>query len=227
MIDKLREGFGRLFGPLAKLLLKWGISPDAVTIGGTLGVVGAALWLFPTGHLFWGTMIVWFFAMSDAIDGLMARKAGRSSVWGSFLDSTLDRVADAAIFTGIGIYLLRAGELWGAGAALTCLILGAIVPYARAKAESLNMTAAVGIAERGDRLVTALIATGLVGLGLNVNVLTVVLLVLALASLITVIQRMAVVYAQAKSLTLATGTVPNAQSGVPESQDETAEGGNE
>ena len=102
MISKLRDGVGRLFTPLARWLLRHGVSPDAVTIVGTLGVVVAALWLFPLGYLFAGTMVCWFFAMSDAIDGLMARLSGRVGPWGAFLDSTLDRIADGAIFTGRG-----------------------------------------------------------------------------------------------------------------------------
>jgi CDP-diacylglycerol--glycerol-3-phosphate 3-phosphatidyltransferase len=80
---------------------------------------------------------------------------------------------------------------------LACLVLGSVVPYARARAEGLGMTAAVGIAERADRLVVTLVAAGLVGLGLPVTVLVVVLAVLAAASAVTVVQRMATVRRQA------------------------------
>lgn len=198
MISKLRDGVGRLFTPLARWLLRHGVSPDAVTIVGTLGVVVAALWLFPLGYLFAGTMVCWFFAMSDAIDGLMARLSGRVGPWGAFLDSTLDRIADGAIFTGLVLYLAGRGEdPLGAGLGLACLVLGSIVPYARARAEGLGMTANVGIAERGDRLTAALTAAGLVGVGLPPVVLTVVLGLLAVASAVTVVQRMVVVRRQA------------------------------
>ena len=193
MISKLRDGVGRLFTPLARWLLRHGVSPDAVTIVGTLGVVVAALWLFPLGYLFAGTMVCWFFAMSDAIDGLMARLSGRVGPWGAFLDSTLDRIADGAIFTGLVLYLAGRGEdPLGAGLGLACLVLGSIVPYARARAEGLGMTANVGIAERGDRLTAALTAAGLVGVGLPPVVLTIVLGLLAVASAVTVVQRMVV-----------------------------------
>ncbi|NLE71065.1 MAG: CDP-alcohol phosphatidyltransferase family protein [Actinomycetales bacterium] len=198
MISKLRDGVGRLFTPLARWLLRHGVSPDAVTIVGTLGVVVAALWLFPLGYLFAGTMVCWFFAMSDAIDGLMARLSGRVGPWGAFLDSTLDRIADGAIFTGLVLYLAGRGEdPLGAGLGLACLVLGSIVPYARARAEGLGMTANVGIAERGDRLTAALTAAGLVGVGLPPVVLTIVLGLLAVASAVTVVQRMVVVRRQA------------------------------
>jgi CDP-diacylglycerol---glycerol-3-phosphate 3-phosphatidyltransferase len=197
VLSKLRDGFGRLFAPLARGLLRIGVSPDAVTITGTLGVVVAALWLFPLGHLLAGALVCWFFAMTDALDGLMARMSGRTGPWGAFLDSTLDRFGDAAIFTGILLWLAGRGEdPIGAVLALACLVLGSIVPYARARAEGLGMTANVGIAERAERLALVLTAAGLVGLGVTPVLLTVVLGVLAVASAITIVQRMATVRRQ-------------------------------
>ena len=197
MLSRLRAFVGRLFTPLAKALLRMGVSPDAVTITGTLGAVVAALWLFPTGHLFAGTMVIWFFVMSDLVDGVMARLSGRVGPWGAFLDSTLDRFADAAIFSGLVIWLAGEGDdRLGAVLGLACLVLGSIVPYARARAEGLGMTANVGIAERADRLTTVLVAAGLVGIGVPPVLLTVVLGVLAVASAVTVLQRMVVVRRQ-------------------------------
>lgn len=197
MLSRLRGVTTRLLTPLAKGLLRMGLTPDAVTILGTLGVVVAALWLYPTGHLFVGTLVIWFFAMNDLVDGLMARISGRSGPWGAFLDSTLDRFADGAVFTGLVLWLAGPGDQdLGAAFGLACLVLGSIVPYARARAEGLGMTASVGIAERGDRLTAALLSAGLVGLGLSPVVLTVVMGLLAVASFITVIQRMVVVRQQ-------------------------------
>ncbi len=198
MLSRLRSGATRVFTPPAVLLLRLGVSPDAVTIAGTLGVIVAALWLFPLGYLFAGTMVITFFAFSDLLDGVMARRAGRAGAWGAFLDSTLDRLGDAAIFSGLLLYLAgRGDDRLGAGFALACLVLGSVVPYARARAEGLGMTASVGIAERGDRLLVVLVAAGLVGLGVPAVVLTVVLGLLAVASAVTVVQRMATVRRQA------------------------------
>lgn len=198
MLSRLRSGATRVFTPPAALLLRLGVSPDAVTIVGALGVVVAALWLFPLGHLFVGTMVITFFALSDLLDGVMARRAGRAGRWGAFLDSTLDRLGDAAIFSGLMLYLAgRGDDRLGAGLALACLVLGMLVSYARARAEGLGMTANVGIAERGDRLVAVLVAAGLVGLGVPAVVLTAVLGLLAVASAITVVQRVVVVRRQA------------------------------
>lgn len=207
MIDRLRWLTTKVFTPVARLLLRMHISPDAVTIAGTLGLMVGALWLYPTGHLFAGTMVITAFVFSDVIDGTMARMSGRSGPWGAFLDSTLDRVADGALFVGLTLYFVRGDDFgvseslasWGIVAALGCLALGAVVPYARARAESLGMNAQVGIAERGDRLVVALTTSGLVGLGLPDIVLVAVLGLLAVASAITVVQRMAVVHRQAQA----------------------------
>jgi len=128
----------------------------------------------------------------------MARLSGRSSSWGAFLDSTLDRFADAAIFSGLVLWFVgRGDDRLTAGLALACLVLGSIVPYARARAEGLGMTAAIGIAERADRLFAVLLAAFLVGLGLTPVVLTVMLTLLAVASAVTVVQRMATVRRQA------------------------------
>ncbi len=169
-----------------------------MTVVGTLGVVAGALLCFPRGRLLSGTLIVLGFVFSDTVDGIMARLAGTSGPWGAYLDSTLDRVADAAIFAGLVLWFTAGGaNRWAAAGALACLVLGALVSYAKARAEGLGMTANVGIAERADRLVAVLAATGLVGLGLPVIVLTSVLWLLALASLIAVGQRVLAVRRQA------------------------------
>jgi CDP-diacylglycerol---glycerol-3-phosphate 3-phosphatidyltransferase len=196
-----RALFTRLLTPTARALLALGISPDAVTLVGTLGVAVGALAFYPRGEFFWGTVVITLFVFSDTVDGIMARLQGRSSTWGAFLDSTLDRFGDAAVFSGLVLYYaIHPRERWATAfvaLALACLVLGQIVSYARARAEGLGMTAAVGVAERADRLVAVLLTTGLVGLGLPPVVLLVVLALLAVASLVTVVQRILVVRRQA------------------------------
>jgi CDP-diacylglycerol--glycerol-3-phosphate 3-phosphatidyltransferase len=187
----------RLFTPLARVLTRLGVSPDAVTITGTLGVVAAGLLLLGRGHLLTGTLVIAVLAFADALDGIMARQSGRSGPWGAFLDSTLDRVADAAVFAGLVVHYTGAGnDRTTALAALACLALGALVPYARARAEGLGLRADVGLAERADRLAAALAGTLLVGLGAPTAVLTIVLGLLAAASVLTVAQRVVVVRRQ-------------------------------
>ena len=199
MLNRFARAFvAKLFTPLARLFLKLGLSPDVVTIVGTIGVCVGALGFYPRHEFFWGSILVSVFAFSDTIDGVMARLSDRSSKWGAYLDSTLDRVGDSAVFGGLVLwYAGDGGTPYLAALALACLILGSVVSYSKARAEGLGMTANVGIAERADRLVAVLIATGLVGLGVPEVLLTVVLSLLALASLVTVIQRMLEVRRQA------------------------------
>ena len=200
MLSRLRGAMTRLWTPLADALLRRGVSPDAVTITGTLVVVVTALWAFPTGHLLLGGLLIAVFTLTDSIDGVMARRSGRSGPWGAFLDSTLDRFGDGAIFAGLVLWYTGGGDSrLTAVLALACLVLGSIVPYARARAEGLGMTAAVGIAERADRLFAVLLATVLVGAGLPDVVMTVVLGLLTVASAITVVQRMATVRRQVRA----------------------------
>ena len=200
-----RAFFTRLLTPVAGLLLRAGVSPDVVTLVGTLGVCFGALAFYPSGHLLVGTLVITAFVFSDSVDGIMARASGRSSSWGAYLDSTLDRVGDAAVFGGLVLWYTGGGDdRLTAVLALTCLVLGGVVSYSKARAEGLGMTANVGIAERADRLVAVLVTTGFVGMGLPDVVLTVVLALLALASLVTVVQRMLEVRRQAL------GTVPPA-----------------
>jgi CDP-diacylglycerol--glycerol-3-phosphate 3-phosphatidyltransferase len=196
-----RALFTRLLTPVALLLLRAGVSPDIVTLVGTLGVVVGALAFYPTGHLLAGTLVIVAFVFSDTVDGIMARKSGVSSQWGAYLDSTLDRVGDAAVFSGLVLWYAGGGDdRLTAVLALACLTLGSIVSYAKARAEGLGMTANVGIAERADRLVAVLVAAGFVGLGVPRVLLTVVLGVLAVASLITVVQRILEVRRQSFAL---------------------------
>lgn len=199
MLNKYaRTFFANLFTPLASLLVRLGVSPDAVTVAGTLGVAAGALIFYPLGYLFWGTVFITVFVFSDIVDGLMARMLGRTGTWGAFLDSTLDRFGDAAVFAGLIIWFYTGGGNHAiAVLALICLVLGSLVSYAKARAEGLGMTANVGIAERSERLVVVLVTTGFTGLGLPEPFLLVVLVLLAIASFVTVLQRIFTVRRQA------------------------------
>jgi len=190
MLGKLRPLMAAVWKAPARALVNAGVHPNAMTIAGTVGVVFGAVFFLPQRGpmLFWGVMVIMVFVMTDMLDGTMARLSGKESRLGAFLDSTLDRVADAAIF-GALVWAFRVEDPNTALAALMCLTVGSLVPYARARAEGLGIEARMGIAERSDRLVMGLTATGLVGLGLPLWVLTWTLTLLAVAALITVGQR--------------------------------------
>lgn len=188
------------FGPVARFLVSRNVSPDVVTVAGTLATAALAFGLLARGHLVAGPLLLGVVLLTDSIDGLMARDMRRNSAWGAFLDSTMDRFGDSAIYSAIAVHAVTIpGTLgdWTSGFALALLPLALLVSYARARAEAVGFTAAVGIAERTDRLIISLLGCLLVGLGLPVWVLTVALGYTALASFITVIQRMVAVHHQA------------------------------
>ncbi|MDP9867236.1 MULTISPECIES: phosphatidylinositol phosphate synthase [Streptosporangium] len=199
MLKLLRPAVTRVLTPLGRALARRGISPNVVTTVGTLGTVAAALFFYPRGDLFPGTLVITFFVLADLLDGVMARMTGPGSVWGAFLDSTLDRVGDAGIFSGLAIWLTVSGQWVLAGVALFCLVTGALVSYVKARAEGLGMTCDVGIAERPERLVVGLVATGIAGLGVP-YILAAGLWLLAVASAVTVAQRLLHVRRQAVSV---------------------------
>lgn len=189
---------GVVLAPIVNLLLKLGVSPDAVTLVGTVGVSAGALAFYPRGEFFVGTVVITAFVFSDMIDGAMARKSGRVSSFGAFYDSTLDRVGDAAIFGGLALYFAGPGDSYlYLCLSLYCLVAGFLTSYARARAESLGMDAKGGIAERSDRLVAILVMTGLSGLFDLPILLELTLWVLAAASTYTVVYRVLKVRRQA------------------------------
>jgi CDP-diacylglycerol--glycerol-3-phosphate 3-phosphatidyltransferase len=188
MMERFRDFWTKVISPVAHLLIRLGVSADAVTLVGTLGVVAGALVFFPQGKLLTGVLVISAFVFSDLLDGYMARVTGKSSPFGAFLDSTLDRIGDGAIFAGPALYLVLA---------LICLVMGGVTSYARARAESLGFQAKVGIAERADRLVAILAMTGLGAIFDVPELMYVALWVLAVASTVTVVQRIWVVRHQA------------------------------
>jgi CDP-diacylglycerol--glycerol-3-phosphate 3-phosphatidyltransferase len=196
--SQLRPVVGRVADPLVNRLLAWGVTPDAVTATGTLGVVAAALALFPGGHLLVGTLVITFFVLTDTIDGALARKRGTTSSFGAWLDSTCDRVADGAVFGGLALwYAGRGDDDVLLAVTLFVLVSSLVVSYEKARAEGLGMSCDVGIAERPERLIIPLAASGLVGLGVAVVLLAVALWLLAVLSLVTMVQRLREVRRQA------------------------------
>jgi len=199
MLDRFKAFWqGTLLAPIINLFIRLGISPDVVTLVGTLGVSAGALVFFPQGWLWQGVLVVTAFVFSDLVDGAMARKVGRTDDFGAFLDSTLDRIADAALFGGMAMFFAwQAEDRLYLVLSLVCLAMGAVTSYARSKGEQLGYDAKIGLAERPDRLVGLLVPTffGDV-LGLPI-IYEVALWVLALLSTVTVVQRIWAVRKQA------------------------------
>jgi CDP-diacylglycerol---glycerol-3-phosphate 3-phosphatidyltransferase len=185
-----RAVFSYVINPTARFLLRIGVSPNAVTVAGTVGVLFGALYFGARGYLVTGALVVTFFALTDALDGTMARMRGSSGKFGALLDSSMDRIADGAVFGAVVWYLAGEGNPYGGVvAALICLVLGQVVSYVKARAESLGLNADVGIAERLERLIIVGIGGIISGLGPDWG-LPAALWVLAALSLITVVQRL-------------------------------------
>ncbi|MDA0638192.1 CDP-alcohol phosphatidyltransferase family protein [Nonomuraea sp. MCN248] len=198
MLKLLRPAMTRLLTPLGNALVRRGIGPDAVTAIGTLGTVVSALFFFPRGLLTAGALVITVFVLFDLLDGVVARLGGGGgSTWGAFLDSTLDRVADAAIFSGLILYFVARGDSLLAGVTLFALVAGMLVSYAKARAEGLGLTCDVGLAERPERLVVVLVSACFSGLGVP-YLLAAGMWLLAAAGAVTVVQRVVHVYRQTR-----------------------------
>lgn len=182
----------RVIEPIARLAVRAKITPNAVTLIGTLGTILSAIYFYPKGELFIGTLFICFFALSDLFDGAIARFSEQgASAWGGFLDSTCDRITDAAILGSLAVYcILEDSDLYLV--AIAAIVTGFLVPYIRAKAESFGIACTVGIAERTERIILALTGIGFHGLGVP-YILAITLWLLFALSAITVIQRIAVV----------------------------------
>lgn len=199
MLNLLRAPFGRALAPLGRSLASAGVTPDMVTIAGTLGTSVSALYFFTQGRFFTGTLVVTVFVLFDMLDGAVARSAGLTTRFGAVLDSSCDRIADSAIFGSLAWWFARNGQPKLFAVALVCLVLGSLTSYIRARAEGAGFTCNVGIAERSERLVVILVGTGLTGWPIRVPYAQAIALwLLVVASTITVFQRFITVWKQSR-----------------------------
>jgi CDP-diacylglycerol---glycerol-3-phosphate 3-phosphatidyltransferase len=182
----VKAGTARLLDPLSRALLRIGVTPNMVTVLGTLGVGVGAIGFAARGRLVWAVVIVTLSALTDVMDGAMARARGTSSKFGALLDSTMDRVADGMVFGSLA-YLYR-DETPTLIAVLLCLVTGQVVSYVKARGESLGLEASKGLVERAERLILTGIGGLLTGFGVPWG-MPVALWLLAAGSVFTVGQR--------------------------------------
>lgn len=200
-----RTSLSKALAPLGSRLAAAGVTPDAITVVGTLGAVAGAAGFFTRGSFFVGTLVIWFFVMLDMVDGAVARARGVTTKFGALLDSTCDRVADAAVFGALMWWFAGEGDSTPLElAALLCLVMGSLTSYIKARAEGLGMTCNVGFAERAERLIIVLVGTGLDGMGVP-YVLAVALWFLVGATTLTVAQRLVEVRRQSAAAGNAAG----------------------
>jgi CDP-diacylglycerol--glycerol-3-phosphate 3-phosphatidyltransferase len=184
-------------GPLVRWLVRSGVRPNTITTIGTLLVVVSAV-LFGLGHIRLGGAVLLLSGGMDTLDGAVARLGGATTRFGAFYDSTLDRISDGATFIGIAAYLLHAPDVAYRNLAVILAMIATlaslVVSYARARAEALGIDCRVGIAQRAERVIGLGIAALLVGAGPRALVLEGIVAILAVASIITVVQRFIFVY---------------------------------
>ena len=191
--QRVRDGFGRLLDPLAAALIRWHVRPNVITSLGTLVVVASAT-AFATGWVRVGGFLVLFSGLFDMVDGRVARLGNMTTTFGAFYDSTLDRVGEAALFSGIAVFFLRGGVpsqrlTVAVAACIVALAASLLVSYTRARAEGLGLTAKVGIAQRAERVLLLGAPTTFLGAGNRGMLLFWIVVVLALATSVTVVQR--------------------------------------
>ncbi|MCP2166607.1 phosphatidylinositol phosphate synthase [Goodfellowiella coeruleoviolacea] len=193
-----RASVSRVTDPIGTWLVRRGLSPNAMTVVGTVGTVLSAVWFFPRDQLFAGSVAVTVFVLFDLLDGAMARARGSGTPFGAVLDASCDRIADGALFAALTWWALAVAQDRSlAAASLVCLVAAQVISYVKARAEASGLAADGGLVERAERFIIALVGTGLEGLSVP-HAATVALWLLAALSVITVGQRLVAVWRAAK-----------------------------
>jgi len=193
--QRVKDGFVKMIGPLARLLIKRGVHPNAITTVGTLVVIVSGV-AFGVGAIRWGGLLLLLSGIFDLLDGQVARQGGKITTFGAFFDSTLDRIGEGAVFSGLIFYFLSGPlpsilKTRAVVAGLVALVASFLVSYTRARAEALGVENRVGIAARAERILLLGLPALVLGAGPGRPgvVLFWIVAVLALVSAITVIQR--------------------------------------
>ena len=187
-----RAAFARITNPVARAALRIGLTPDSVTVLGTTASVAGALILFPMGKLFAGTLVVWFFVVFDMLDGAMARERGGGTRFGAVLDAACDRISDGAVFCGLLWWIaFHMRDRLLVVATLICLVTSQVISYIKARAEASGLRGDGGFIERPERLIMVLTGAGISDFPFVPwpPALPIAMWVLAVASLITCVQR--------------------------------------
>ena len=200
LTSDLEKPFYAAVGPLVERLIRAGVRPNTITTVGT-GLVLISAVVYASGHIRIGGLLLLLSGVADTLDGQVARGGAMVTRFGAFYDSTLDRVGDGATFIGIGAFLLTSPDVaYRTPAVILCMvaILGSVlVSYARARAEGLGLDCKVGIAQRAERILGLGLASLVFGAGQHALLLEAIVALLAIASIITVVQRFVYVHKHA------------------------------
>ena len=194
--DWLQSGYLRLIGPVADWLVRRGVHPNTITTVGTLCTMGCGV-LYGLGHIMLGGWLLGITALFDVLDGVVARRTQRSSVFGAFYDSTLDRIADGFVLGGLAVFFATRPEWWGVpmvGMCTLALVGSFVTSYTRARAEGLGLEARGGILQRPERVVLLSAPQAFFGLAFHGLVLIAIIVLLTVTAWITAAQRVRAVH---------------------------------
>lgn len=189
----VQAGFEAMLDPLVERLVARGVNPNVITSIGTLILGGAAV-AYGMAQVRLGGLLLLLSGVMDMLDGRVARKSNGVTKFGAFYDSTLDRIGESALYTGIGVYFVRGGapaawSIWALVVTLIALSASLTVSYARARAEGLDLECKVGIAQRAERILGLGLPSVFFAAGPDGLVLLGVVAVLAVLAVVTVVQR--------------------------------------
>jgi CDP-diacylglycerol---glycerol-3-phosphate 3-phosphatidyltransferase len=194
--DWIKNGYLRLIDPVADWLVRARVHPNTITVIGTLCTVAGGV-IYGTGHIRTAGWFLGLTALFDVLDGMVARRSNRSSTFGAFLDSTLDRVADGAVMGGLATFYALNPVHRSVPMMIVCMLglIGAfLTSYTRARAEALGIEAKVGMLQRPERVVLLSVPQAFFGLALDGWVLSLIILILTVTAWVTVVQRIAFVH---------------------------------
>jgi len=199
---RMKESARGILAPIVRLAIAMHLTPNTITVIGVVITLAASI-LVGLGWLVVGAAVLTAGSLLDAVDGALARAQGGGTAFGSFLDSTLDRAGEAILYTGIAVWFMRslAEPMWPVLAVLVALAGSFMVSYSRARAEGIGLSASVGLAPRTERLVLVISGIALAGLGLT-QVLIGILVLIAVLTVATVIQRIWHVWRLSQSVAL-------------------------
>ena len=207
-ISRLRQPVHRITGPVAEWLVRRGVHPNAVTVAGFLVTVAAAV-MYSRDHVRTAGFLVLLGGLCDVFDGQVARVSGLASKFGSFFDSTLDRISEIAMYIGLmtlyNTYQLEFVDIWMIYVIPLAMGGSLMVSYTRAKAEALGFDCSVGLMQRGERILLLGVASLAFGLAWNGMGLTSVIVIVAVLTNATAVQRMFWVYRHGTGVPLDNG----------------------
>ncbi len=211
-----RDPVYRIIEPVTQALVRWKVHPNTISTVGFLSTVGAGF-LYHLDHVRWAGFLILLGGVLDIFDGRVARESGLASKFGSFYDSTMDRLSEIVVFLGLlslyNQYGRELADVWMVYVIFLAMGGSLMVSYTRSRAEALGLDCNVGLMQRAERVVLLGAGSLFFGLMWDGLILMIILVILAVTSILTAAQRMVWVYQNAAGVPLdeeeSEGSVPD------------------